>query len=149
MSADLLGPGDVEGTWYLLSWRQEYDDGRVVLPVGESPRGWITYAPDGLLSVLISAAERPPFTTGGQWDASVEERASAYSTFLAYGGTWALDADRLEHRVEISLYPGWVGVTQVRRPVLVDGVLTLSTRLEEGTTEARYAVLRWSRMRPA
>ncbi len=142
-----LKRGDLKGRWRVLSWVQRYDDGREVYPVGQSPCGFLQYDDDGRLAAMISRADRAPFTTGGQWNASAEEKARAYDTFLCYSGTYELDGDLLTHHVDLSLFPNWIGATQKRRGNIADGRLNISARLEDGTPEARTMTItaeRWS-----
>lgn len=137
-------PDQIEGHWDLIEWVQEYDDGRRLHPFGQSPTGAISYG-GGRMSAVITPADRRNFETGGQWNADTAEKAAAYDTCLAYAGGYDYADGVMVHHVEISLFPNWVGADQ-RRLVEWDGeVLSLSARLEDGTSEARSAVLRWRR----
>lgn len=134
------------GRWDIVAWEQAYDDGRVVLPMGEHLEGFIRYEADGDMMCMIVRADRPAFTTGSQWDASAEERAGAYSTMLSYAGTYEISGDTVVHRVQISLFPNWVGGDQKRRFVVRgDDEVALEARLEDGTANARTARLVWRR----
>lgn len=135
---------DIEGRWEILSWRQEYDDGRVVLPMGESLSGFAEYR-DGRVVIMVAGAGRQAFTTGGQWDASMEEKARAYETGLFYAGRYRVEGDTVFHEIEIASFPNWVGGTQRRRARLDGGRLQLTARLEDATPEARTAILEWRR----
>lgn len=135
----------IEGRWGILAWRQDYDDGRIVLPMGERPTGFIQYG-GGRMVAMITAQDRPKFTTGGQWDASTEEKARAYETGLFYSGPYRVEGDTVFHEVEIASFPNWAGVVQKRR-IRFDGErLALTARLGDGTDEARTAVLEWRRL---
>lgn len=135
----------IEGRWGILAWRQEYDDGRVVLPMGEHPNGFIQYD-GGRMVAMLTDARRRRFTTGGQWDASVEEKAHAYDTGLFYAGRYSIVGDTVAHEVEIASFPNWVGALQRRRMAFDGDRLVLTARLEDGTPEARTAVLEWRRI---
>ena len=138
---------DIKGRWYVQSWTQEYDDGRIVHPFGEQLDGFSEYG-DGTLFGLVTRSPRTPFTTGGQWDASDAEKAAAYDEYLSYAGTYSVDGDHVTHHVELAIFPNWQGGTQRRRIVWGDnGELMLVARLEEGTPEARTARLTWRRTR--
>ncbi len=139
-----ITPAEFEGVWRLQDWRQEYDDGRIKYPMGKNPLGLIAYL-DGRIYEIAHTSDRPNFVTGGQWDASVEERAMAYSTSMCYAGTYELVGDQVHHHVELSVYPNFVGKT-LTRTVSWDGTtMTLSGRMEHGTTEARTIALDWVR----
>ncbi|MCB1756694.1 MAG: lipocalin-like domain-containing protein [Gammaproteobacteria bacterium] len=136
---------DIEGRWGLLSWRQEYDDGRVILPMGDKLSGFAEYR-DGRVTIMVTDATRRPFTTGGQWDASEAEKARAYETGLFYAGTYRVEDDSVFHEIEIASFPNWVGGTQKRQARLEGDNLQLIARLEEGSPEARRAILEWQRL---
>lgn len=141
----MIETGDLIGRWDILSWLQLYDDGRRTLPLGEKLEGFIRYLPDGDMICMISSANRPLFTTGGQWGADEAENAAAYRTMLAYAGRYRMEGDTAVHMVESSLYPNWKGGEQ-RRQVRFEGdTLFIEARLEEGTSEARTAQLKWRR----
>jgi hypothetical protein len=139
----------LRGRWQVTSWRQEYDDGRVTYPLGRELEGFLQYDADGRMACMIARADRARFATGGQWNAADTEKAAAYSSFLAYGGRYTVEGDVVTHHVELSLFPNWKGGEQRRRVSLQDTaqgpVLDIVARLEEGTPEARSAILSWRR----
>lgn len=137
---------NLTGRWEVLSWEQAFDDGRRESPMGDQLNGFIQYTEDGGMACMIARAERPNFETGGQWNASNEEKARAYNSMLAYGGRYEIHGDVIHHMVDISMFPNWKGSVQKRQvTVNDDGTLTLSARLEEGTSQARTARLVWRR----
>jgi len=136
--------GEIAGSWKIVSWEQRYDDGRLTFPMGEHLYGRIEYTNHHVF-VMISCADRPKFSTGGQWNASNEEKAQAYNSCLCYSGTYEVAGDTVIHHIDISLFPNWVGAQQRRHAAIVDGRLLLAARLEEGSAEARTARLVWER----
>ncbi|MGD9941961.1 MAG: lipocalin-like domain-containing protein [Burkholderiaceae bacterium] len=139
-----LRPGDLRGRWSLVSWQQTYDDGRITYPMGEQPIGYIEYG-EQEMSCMLARRNRPPFSTGGQWNASADEKAGAYDSFMSYSGSYEIEGDTVVHHVRMSLFPNWEGGVQRRRGRLVDGRLHLLARIEEGTPQARTAALIWER----
>lgn len=135
----------IEGRWNIVSWRQEYDDGRVVHPFGEGIDGFIHYA-DGQMFCVLSKKPRTAFTSGGQWDASDADKAAAYNEYLTYAGGYIFDGETVTHHIELCIFPNWQGSAQ-RRKVVRNGrdEMTLVARIEEGTPEARTAILAWRR----
>lgn len=134
------------GRWDIVSWDQQYDDGRRHLPMGDKVEGFIRYLPEGDVICMISRVDRSDFTTGGQWNASRDEMADAYRSMLAYAGRYVLTGDVVTHHFELSLFPNWKGCEQRRTVVFgADGTVALEARLEVGTTEARTARLTWRR----
>ncbi len=136
---------DLRGRWSIVSWIQRYDDGRITYPMGKELAGFIQYDATRVF-VLIERADRPPFRSGGQWNASVEEKAGAYDSFMSYAGTYEVQGDEVLHRVEFAIFPNWQGAAQRRRVSLEGNRLMLTARLEVGTPEARAAELLWERV---
>jgi hypothetical protein len=137
------------GRWNIISWQQRYDDGRIAHPLGTALEGFIQYDASGAMMCMMGRANRPGFVTGGQWNAANEEKAGAYSSFMAYAGTYSIDGEYVTHHVDISLYPNWKNGDQKRRVRYhrdaAGETLEIVARLEEGTPEARSAVLAWKR----
>nr|WP_217478465.1 lipocalin-like domain-containing protein [Pararobbsia alpina] len=139
-----LNKADIRGRWEIVSWTQEYDDGRVVYPMGQHLQGFIDYGPHGMF-LVIERAQRGRFASGGQWSASDAEKAAAYNSYMSYAGGYEIEGDTIIHHVRHSLFPDWEGGVQRRLGSLKDGLLRLSARLEEGTEQARSANLTWRR----
>lgn len=138
---------DIKGRWYVQSWTQEYDNGRVTHPFGEKLEGFIEYG-EGTMFCLVTRSPRTLFSSGAQWDASDADKAAAYNEFLSYAGSYSLDDGHVTHHVELSIFPNWQGGSQRRRIVWGEnGELMLIARLEEGTPNARTARLTWRRSR--
>jgi len=140
-----ISPETLIGRWNIVAWEQLYHDGRRQLPLGEHLEGFIRYVEDGDMICMIARADQKPFETGGQWNASVDERAGAYSSMLAYAGRWSIDGGTVTHSVNISLFPGWKGGEQKRHVRLEGDMLFIEAHLEQGTPEARTARLTWRR----
>lgn len=139
-----MHPAQLLGRWRIVDWIQRYDDGREHYPLGRSPQGFIQYDRDRMFCFLC-AGERSRLS-GAQWTAPEAEKAAAYASCLAYSGTYEIAGDEILHKVDLSLYPNWVGTTQRRRAVIREGRLALTARLEQGTPEARTAELIWERV---
>ncbi|NNH26562.1 lipocalin-like domain-containing protein [Acinetobacter terrestris] len=137
---------NLAGRWELVTFEQNYDDGRRVYPMGEGPQGIIQYTEDGYMSCMISRPNRENFTTGGQWNASDAEKAGAYNSMMSYAGRYSVADNTVTHFVDLSLFPNWIGGQQQRVFKFDDqGLLSLTARLEENTSEARTALLLWKR----
>lgn len=140
-----MTPADIIGRWNIVSWLQLYDDGRRQAPLGEHLEGFIRYCEDGDMICMIADADRKPFTSGGQWNASEADRAAAYSSMLAYAGKWQIEGESVVHAVEQTLFPGWKGGDQRRHVRLEGDTLYIEARLEQDSAEARTAQLKWRR----
>ncbi|MCW2539392.1 MAG: Lipocalin-like protein [Frankiales bacterium] len=135
---------EIEGTWQLLAWRRIDPDGGISFPLGADAHGLLTYAPDGYMSVVLTAAGRPSIPGGDPLGGDTQNRAEAYSTCLAYAGTWERQGDTVVHRIEDSLFPNWSGAVEPRLASDRDGQLVLSTEPKPGGAINEIA---W--MRPA
>lgn len=133
------------GRWNIVSWRQEFDDGRRLYPMGETPEGFMDYQETANFFCTIVRSDRGYFTTGGQWDADQQEKAEAYNGYFSYGGTFEIQGELVLHHVKFSLFPNWVGGTQRRKFELDGDRLHLIARLEDGTPESRNAIIEWIR----
>ena len=141
----IINNKDIEGLWNLLSMEQRYDDGRVLYPFGRNVEGRIYYGADKSMFCAIQKRGRTPFSTGKQWTADDSEKARAYDDYLTYCGRYEMDGDTVTHHIEISLYPDWIGKQQARKIQLVNNLLHITARLEDGTPEARTSLLTWER----
>jgi hypothetical protein len=142
----MISSADLLGRWDIVSWLQLFDDGRRQAPLGENLEGFIRYLADGEMICMIVNADRKPFVTGGQWNASDAEKAGAYNSMLAYAGRYRIEGTTVVHAVQASLFPNWKGGEQ-RRQIRLEGRdrLFIEAHLEQGTPEARTAQLAWRR----
>ena len=102
------------GTCKLVSVEVHYESGEMIYPWGHSPQGHIVYSPDGYMSAVIASSERPLFAVNDLLEGTIEEQAQAARTYLSYGGPYRVEGDKVVHSVEVSLFPNWVGMKQVR-----------------------------------
>ena len=93
----------------MVAWRRVADDGTVTYPLKEDAHGLLVYAANGQMIVQLAAADRPQLDTNDALGGDVQARADAYSTCLAYFGTYEVDGDKVIHRVDASLFPNWSG----------------------------------------
>ena len=147
------GAGNVEsmesliGTWRLVEWAYFVDDEVVARPFGGNPTGLLTYTEDGRMWATLMRTKRARLGSRTLAGASQEERATAAAGYINYAGTYEVGGDTVDHHVEVSLFPDWVGGVQRRHIEWIDGDLVLSSP-PETTAEDRPAVnrLRWRRV---
>lgn len=124
------------GTWTLVAWRRVAQDGSVTYPLGDDASGVLVYTPEGRMAVQMTAAKRPSLATTNPIGGATQQRAEAYSTCLAYAGTYEVQGETVVHRIDISLFPNWAG-TEQSRPFTCDGstlvLRTPPTQSPEGT----------------
>jgi hypothetical protein len=102
------------GTWRLLS--MTYKDqitGKEEDLWGKGPIGFLTYTPNGRMSAVIAARSRK-ITAPSADQASTDEQAMLYRSFVAYAGTYSLTEAGVVHHVEVASDPTWIGKDQIR-----------------------------------
>src|SRR5690348_12932844 len=109
-------PNNLIGCWALRVWQRTSSDGSVSYPLGKDASGLLIYTADGLMMVQLTANQRPAINTGDPLNGgSTDQRASAYSTCLAYYGTYKVQPDDVViHTLEGCLFPDWTGQQQPR-----------------------------------
>jgi hypothetical protein len=98
------------------------------------------------MAVVIGAANRAPVATddpplGGD----MRQRADAYSSFLAYAGTYEVQGDTVVHHIAESLYPTWSGEEQSRPFTCDDTELVLRTPPMQTMAGPVVNELHWAR----
>jgi Lipocalin-like domain len=139
---------DVVGTWRLVAWRRIVDDQTVTYPLGEDADGVLIYTPDGGMAVVLTAAKRPEMPRDDPLGGDVDKRAEAYSTCLAYIGTYELRGEEVVHRIDVSLYPAWSGDEQVRPFTYTGDELVLRTPPTHTASGTVVNEIAWSRSSP-
>jgi len=122
-----VGTVELKGAWRLVHWRRIASDGTQSFPLGRNASGTLLYTEDGYMSAMMTAGDRPQIEGADALGGSAEARAAAYSTCLAYSGTWQRHGDSVVHRLTNSLYPNWLGTVQSRAIEDRDGDLVLRT----------------------
>jgi hypothetical protein len=141
---------DLVGTWKLVDWTVRMNGGRTVQPFGGRATGLITYTHEGRMVATLMRSDRPLIGTRSFNEATALERASAAAGYLSYAGSFEVIGDQVHHHVELSLFPDWVGGTQVRHIEWLtndDGTVDLElSDLGVGSDRAATIHLRWHRI---
>ena len=142
-----LTADDLVGTWRLTSWTSAGEDG-VRHPMGDPPEGVLVYTAGGTMITTIGRAGRSPIDGGDMLSGPDEQRLDAFTSFIAYSGTFTVAGDDVVHDVTMSLFPNWVGTRQVRHVTLEDGGRTLELSTDPFVLRGRLSVqrLRWERV---
>ena len=133
------------GTWRLAACAL-HDGERVDHPYGASPAGFLTYTPDGRMSVMFGDPDRLPLENPDWRQNADGDVAAVARTFIAYCGTYDLRDGEVSHHVAVSLIPNWIGQTLTRRVVLDGNTLTLATPEMRIDGRTQTAVLTWRRV---
>jgi hypothetical protein len=122
----------------ISSTRKILESGEVVDTYGKNPKGFVTYGRDGRMLALVTHDGRPvPEKIESMSD---EQRAMLFRTMLAYGGTFTVHSDRIEHHIDISWNETWNGTT-VTRDVRKDGSrLVYTTRPAPFSSDGKMSI---------
>jgi len=108
------------GAWKLISWQVMQSDGRIQYPYGKDVVGYLIYTADGYMSAQIMDPDRQqsdpsfPLEPAAAQTLPEPDRVRAYSTYLAYCGTYTIKGNTVTHHVKVGLVPSWTGSEQVR-----------------------------------
>ena len=119
--------GSVVGTWRLKLWETRTADGRVAYPLGRDAIGYLIYTAGGHMAVTMMRANRPAFASDDLLGGTLEEQATAAADYVTYCGRYEIRNGTVVHHVELSLFPNWVGSTQVRYAEVAANELTITT----------------------
>ncbi|MFC3711109.1 lipocalin-like domain-containing protein [Sphingoaurantiacus capsulatus] len=139
---------DVVGSWELVRYTRTQGS-ETIYPFGKDAVGWLQYGAEGRVSATLSRRTRTPLTTlpDAYWRADPREWAEAAMSYVAYTGTWSIDGDKVEHRVESALFPNWTGMTLTRWASFVDEGGERLLKLTTPPFNALVSELVWRRWR--
>lgn len=117
------------GTWALERFTLTSVDGDdALLPFGEEPSGQLIYTEDGFMSVALHNSEREAFSSDDILSGSEQEFVLAMKTYSSYAGRVVFkEKGKLQHVIEHSLFPNWVGHSEEREYSVEGDKLTLKT----------------------
>ncbi len=121
---------DLVGKWDLVSMEIRDSNDEVSYPFGKDLIGTLSYSAGGAMSAQVMRRDRPSFASGDIQAATDEEIRAAYMGCISYFGTYTLDESEksVAHNVEGSLFPNWVGESQMRYYDLDGDTLSLRTQ---------------------
>lgn len=110
------------GTWQIVSIEDTMKDGSLGPPadLGPHPKGFLMYEPDGHMCATLVNSDRPAWKDFAK--STDAEKIAYYDTFIAYCGTYKLNAEGsiVTHYPGVAWTPAYVGSTQVR-PFKIEG----------------------------
>lgn len=129
------------GSWKLVSYETEEQDGTIHHPFGENPSGIIIYSTDGNVSVQLMRSGRYQYVNSELYD----DLGVRYGDlpYIAYAGPFIVDEDRpaVTHFVEVALDPEWIGQQQFRLIELKNDLLRLSSDGPFGANKILFRLL--------
>jgi hypothetical protein len=110
------------GYWDLVSLVATTPDGQQVLPMGPHPKGLGYYGADGIVMAILTAGDRPPFSSLVIANRTPDEAIRGFDTSLSYYGTYTVHVERMEviHKIERCSFPNLEG-REMKRTVEIDG----------------------------
>jgi hypothetical protein len=133
------------GSWRLVSVEVTLKDGTVKPDdrFGPHARGYLMYEPDGHMCAEIMNPDRRAWKNPNK--PTDEEKIAAFDGFIAYCGTYTLDAEHstVTHYPEVAENPPYVGSTQPR-PFKLEGKRLIITPASTDPNVAKR-VLTWER----
>jgi hypothetical protein len=141
-------PAAVVGTWQLVSYTTETEDGKRTFPLGEDAVGLAVYTANGRVSIQFQRRDRPKFQSGDAWRGTLEEERAAFEGFFSYAGRYTIDTARssVTHHVEICSAPNYVGTDLVREFSFSGTRLTLRTPPRRLAGQMSSSTLIWERI---
>jgi hypothetical protein len=136
------------GTWKLVSVTTTSDKGEVEYPEGQHPTGFAIYTTDGRVSVIITHEGRKPLSTLPGL-APREETSAAFTSLVAYAGSYSVTGDKVTHHIEAAWMQNLVNTNLVRSVKLEGDRLTLGwgPLVYRGVT-VPYQEYVWERLKP-
>jgi len=139
------------GTWRLVSIEDRRPN--VSYPA-LNPIGYIVYDSTGHMSVqIVRRNDRARFASDDPAKATLQERADAFNTYLAYFGTYVVSESEgtVTHHVEGSLAPNQTDRDEVRYfEFSGERVILIPTQMIEGKLAPKTSLLRrliWERVK--
>src|SRR5262245_20219761 len=88
------GEPGIVGTWRLVSYEDKPPSGPSLWPFGKEAKGVLMYDASGHMSIQIMAIPHPKVASGDDSRVTPEEKQALYDAYVAYFGTYTVDADR-------------------------------------------------------
>ena len=142
-----MGREQFIGTWKLVSFDMQHQDGRRTYPLGKDAVGIIVYDANGQMSVQIMRPDRPQFAADEQLRGTPAEIKSAFEGFVSYFGLYEVNQKEgtVTHHIKGCLFPNWVGKSQKRFFEFSGNRVTLTTLPMLMVGKQVTAVLIWER----
>jgi hypothetical protein len=123
------------GVWTLQKYSDLTEGLPPHYPFGNDPEGLLIYTPDGFVSAVLMARNRPKLDGNGFTDGTAEQYTSAGKSFIGYTGKYEMDEARstVTHRPLVAFAPNMVGSIQQRLVELEGDVLVLTAEHERST----------------
>jgi len=116
------------GTWKLVSWVFENENGETIHYLGADASGILMYDKNGYMNAQLMKGNRKPFESSSINGSTPEEAHQAFNSYLAYFGRYYEEnPGEVVHIVEGSLFPNWMGNKEIRYGRIDGDLLILHT----------------------
>ena len=134
------------GTWKLEAMELHSLGGVTTYPYGKNPTGYIMYLEPDRMAVAFGSGDRQLFATEDMLGGTDQEKGAAFNSFVCYCGTFHVGEKSVVHRIDVSLFPNWVGTSQERFYEFEGNILRLSSKPFPINGEQQTAHLIWRRV---
>ena len=104
------------GTWDFVVAQVRAPDGKISFPFGESPKGMLSFTPDGRFMQIHVASDVPKIASNNRLTGTPEEYAEIMRRSLSVFGTYTIDEAKrtVTYHIVSSSFPNWQGEAQTR-----------------------------------
>jgi hypothetical protein len=134
------------GTWSLETCEVRSASGVTSYPYGKNGTGYIMYLEPNRMAVAISGENRRAFAVADMLGGTEEEKSAAIESYVSYCGTFQVGEQSVIHRIDVSLFPNWVGTSQERLYSFDGDTLHLSTNPFLFNGKQQTAHLIWNKV---
>ena len=136
------------GAWKLISSEMRTSAGQVHYPLGEDCQGRIIFDAEGNFAAQLMRPGRQAFASGDIVRGTDAEIREAYQGFVAFWSKITVDETKKEatYEVEGSLFPNWIGHSNLRYYEFEGNRLTLKTPPFVMAEQELTGVLIWERI---
>jgi hypothetical protein len=134
------------GTWKLEAVELHSLRGVTTYPYGTKPAGCIMYLEPDRMAVAFGSGDRPHFASEDLLGGTDLEKGAAFNSFVCYCGTFDVGERSVVHRIDVSLFPNWVGTYQERFYEFDGDALRLSSKPFLVRGEQQTVHLSWRRV---
>jgi len=137
------------GNWKFVFWNRVVDGKPEPGPFGPAPIGHHIFTTDGYFCVAVMPPDRPTFPAADYRAGSLQEKASAFDTFVSYCGRYeANEQERsLLLRPDVSWFPNWTGASLKRFVEVTGDRVTFKFRLPGIEGKTVESVFVWQRVK--
>ena len=112
---------NIVGNWKVVSYvTEELTTGKKMPLLGEHPKGYLIYTPQGrMIGLMVHETRSPP--------KGDEDRINLHKYMVSYSGRYAVEGNKVVHHVDVSWNEAFTGTDLVRFFKLEGDRLTLTT----------------------